>query len=197
MERYCKNEFINTSKDAFEVLQGEVTRSGSTLRLSGNSICSFKYNYEYGDFLASSMKMIYNINTKNSLLTRYKSNITFQFIIEYYSDIEESNETSFVSVSCMPYLKDEIEGVDSIQENIDIEQWYVKRITLNIIFTGEDNELYIHDLKVYKLATAKEELVDDAYYNGIVVPLINSILEMKDKPDGALCRCAWIEGQDY
>ena len=69
---------------------------------------------------------------------------------------------------------------------------------MNIIFLGDEtNELYIHDLKVYKLATAKEELVDDAYYNGIVVPLINSILEMKDKPDGALCRCAWIEGQDY
>ena len=82
--------------------------------------------------------------------------------------------------------------------DLDIEQWYVKSITLNIIFTGEeDNELYIHGLKVYKLATAKEELIDDEYYNGIVVPLINSITEMKDRPDGSLCRCAWIEGRDY
>lgn len=197
MNRYCKDEFINTSKDTFTVLKGEVTRGSKSIRLSANSACSFKYEYKYGDFIAKSMKMVYTISTKNDLITRYKNNVQFQFVIEYYSNIEESDETNFVSVSCMPYLKDEIDGKDIIQEEIDIEQWYVKSITLNIIFAGEENELYINELKVYKLATAKEELIDDDYYNGLIVPLINSIQEMKDKPDGALCRCVWIEGKDY
>ena len=113
----------------------------------------------------------------------------------YKIKVEDSYKDDFTTVSLSSAVK-------------------VRNITVTI-YNDEDLAIKITNTGIYVSAivdpeSIKEEimtddeikeyidtLIDDYIGGGtfdLVIPLINSISEMADKPDGAIARCSWIQG---
>lgn len=200
-----KENSINFSRDSllsntsgWEVIRGEVTineqlvmGAGSACRLvvNGNNM---KCNY---------FKLLGHLTSKdNSLSTDNFNKVSMVYRIRYIDN--EENEKVITDIFYPKYdFEINNKGDYTI---ISVPQTPITSIEITI-YNSEDVEVSFVEtgLFISKLVDAEDvgniaiDAVQDALYNNLmdlVIPLIDSLPDINDVPDGAIFRCSWIEG---
>lgn len=200
-----KENSINFSRDSllsntsgWEVIRGEVTineqlvmEAGSACRLvvNGNNM---KCNY---------FKLLGHLTSKdNSLSTDNFNKVSMVYRIKYIDN--EENEKVITDIFYPKYdFEINNKGDYTI---ISVPQTPITSIEITI-YNSEDVEVSFVEtgLFISKLVDAEDvgniaiDAVQDALYNNLmdlVIPLIDSLPDINDVPDGAIFRCSWIEG---
>lgn len=200
-----KENSINFSRDSllsntsgWEVIRGEVTineqlvmGAGSACRLvvNGNNM---KCNY---------FKLLGHLTSEDtSLSTDNFNKVSMVYRIKYIDN--EENEKVITDIFYPKYdFEINNKGDYTI---ISVPQTPITSIEITI-YNSEDVEVSFVEtgLFISKLVDAEDvgniavEAVKDALYNNLmdlVIPLIDSLPDINDVPDGAIFRCSWIEG---
>lgn len=190
---------VDINNDVYTVDKGNVIRQ-EVLKIYEKSRCIFNYSYAGGKFTnINSIKFTYSIDSNIEIKSRYKNNLIIQIKIQYYNREYENEQEVFKDgiiqiVEIMPYTNAEIKGAYT-EEIIDLEGNDIKSIDI-IIINNEDGVISVNELGLFREDNI-QSIIEQIQKQGLIIPLIDRIEVMDELPDGALCRCEWIEGVDY
>lgn len=213
---YSNKSIVDISNDSYTVDKGTVTRSGGVLTLGADSRCTFSKSFGEKGIEASKLKVQCDVDNSGAI-SRYNNNIAVQLKVQYYEREYKNNDYVYKdgkwqTIELIPYSTNEARG-NYKEDIIDTEDSYIKQVKVIIRNNGTSDGVKLTKLNIFNTVTVdkeviKDEIMTDAeikdyidtiiddYIGGgtvdLVIPLINSISEMANKPDGAIARCSWI-----
>ena len=200
-----KENSINFSRDSlfsntsgWEVVRGDVTL-GEHIVMGAGSACRLSVSLD--NIKCQYFKLVGHLTSEDtSLSTDNFAKVSIVYKIKY---LDNENNEKLVTKIFYPKYDFELNGkgyytIVSVPQtpiqSIDITIYNSEAVEVSFVETG----LYISKLiDAEDVGNIAVEAVKDALYNNLmdlVIPLIDSLPDINDVPDGAIFRCSWIEG---
>ena len=209
---YSNKSIIDIGSDIYIVDKGTVSRLDGVLVLGAESRCTFNKSFGDKGIEASKLKVQCSID-KTGVVSRYNNNIAVKLRIQYYEREYKNNDyvykdSKWQTIELIPYDINEEKG-NYKEDIIDTEEKYIKQMKIIVRNNGTSDGVKLTKLNIFNTVTIDKDaiktdpdirdIIDDIISDYIstsdlVIPLINDISEMNNKPDGAIARCSWIEG---
>lgn len=175
----------------------EAANIENVYNIASNGYISKILEYTVKDRVSTSyMKIKTRINSDNNTLSTESTHRVYVSIkIDYLEDDEDLESINTITECYYPTFIFEESFIEDYCI-IGLPDKTILKIEIKVCNLEEDI-IKVEETGLWLGYTPVSEILEQIQKQGLIIPLIDRIGVMDELPDGALCRCEWIEGVDY